>query len=100
MFGVFVDRQPMRPGQSLRVFGDDACKRTRGCPDAHYLAQRRVYVTTEEGLSLDALPSHLDRYSGTAHEITVVLLDADGRRIGEAAYTVEFFVPHAGSASP
>ena len=92
-FAVFVDRAPIRPGQSLRAVGDDDCRRTPGCPDDEYLRERYVFLTCATSLTLDTLPAK----SGTTrtgaddtHDLTIVLVDADGRRLGEAAWTVEF----------
>lgn len=95
-YGVFVDRSPIRPGASLRdVAGDDeVCRRTPGCPDAEYLARLRVYVTSRPEVVLASLPD--DRPPGNRsqrdrHEVTVVRLVGD-RRVGEAAFTRQFFV--------
>lgn len=92
-FAVFVDRAPVRPGQSLRAVGDDACRRDASCPDAQYLRERYVFLTDGHSVTVDTLPqessSARERAEGT-HEATVVLIDSDGRRVGETAYVVEF----------
>lgn len=94
-FAAFVDRAPIAPGESLAVLADDTCERTPGCPDLAYLRERDVYVTDRRSLRLDTLPQ---TGSGTRtgardrHEATIVVLDRDGRRVGESAYTVEFSV--------
>jgi hypothetical protein len=92
-FAVFVDRAPLHPGQSLDSRGDDACRRTPGCPDDSYLRDRFIYLTRDTSLTLETLPakSGSNRTGAKhAHEVTIVLLDADGRRHGEAAWSVEF----------
>jgi hypothetical protein len=93
-FAVFVDREPMQPGQSLRSIGDDVCKRTPGCPDESYLRDRYIFLTEKTSLVLDAVPdnrSDAERAgSEDGHDVTIVLLDEDDRRVGEAAYRREF----------
>jgi hypothetical protein len=92
-FAVFVDRAPIKPGQSLRTIGshDTACKNDPSCPDASYLAQRQVYVTTADSLNLSqVLPLTGNRDGTQVHSAVVVLLDASGHRIGESAWTREF----------
>jgi hypothetical protein len=93
-FAVFVDRRPMAPGKDLRALGDDACKRLPGCPDETWLADHRVFLTADTSLRIEALPDLLPSTTraGTKedHEITIVLMHGN-RRIGEAAFAVEFF---------
>jgi hypothetical protein len=93
-FAVFVDRAPVPPGESLRAVADDSCNRTPGCPDASYLRDRYVFVTKDTAVTVDALPNKAGQRVGASdsHEATVVLVDRDGRRIGESAYSVEFTV--------
>jgi len=92
-FAVFVDRAPIHPGQSLSALGDDACRRTPGCPDEAYLRERFVYLTRKTAVTLETLPAtSTSNRTGAkdTHEVTIVLLDADGHRHGEAAWSVEF----------
>ena len=93
-FVVFLDRAPIRPGQSLRAVADDTCNRTPGCPDLSYLRDRYVFVMKTTSLTLDVVPKKSGQRTGAkeSHEATIVLVDADGRRMGEAAYKVEFSV--------
>jgi hypothetical protein len=93
-FAVFVDRAPIKPGQTLRAVADDACNRTRGCPDLKYLRDRYVFVTTGTSLVLDSVPQRSGQRTGAKqlHEATIVLVDAAGGRIGEYAYTVQFTI--------
>ena len=92
-FGVFVDRAPIRPGQSLRaVAGSDrSCRQDPACPNPEYLAQRKVYTTASMSISLDTvLPLSGNRDDTQLHRATVVLLDPSGRRIGESAWSRDF----------
>lgn len=69
-FAVFVDRAPMRPG-------------------ARFVPQRGAYTTTATELVI----GEVDADPGTGserHTATIVLLDGDGRRIGESAFDVVF----------
>lgn len=93
-FAVFVDRSPIKPGQNLRSIADDSCNRTPGCPDLEYFRDRYVFVTDATSVTLDAVPRRSGQRTSAKdrHEATIVLVDAEGRRIGEAAFTVEFTV--------
>jgi hypothetical protein len=93
-FGVFVDREPPRPGRTLASLAEDdvVCKATAGCPDANYLASHRAYTTTGTSFRVEQLPELTRDRQREAHEVTVVLLDGEGRRIGESAFRVEFHV--------
>jgi hypothetical protein len=94
-FAIFIDRQPIRPGQTFRAVADDQCRATPGCPDPSWLAQRYIFTTTATSLRLDSVPADNkgDRFGrGHGHEATIVLVDGSGHRIGEAAYAVDFFL--------
>jgi hypothetical protein len=91
-FGVFVDRAPIPPGEALSWLARDdrRCLETEGCPDRTYFADRDAYTTSETSFTLRHLPDQ-DAYQGhERHEVTVVLLDGTGRRIGESAWYVDF----------
>jgi hypothetical protein len=96
-FGVFVDRAPPRPGRTLASLaeGDAVCKVTAGCPDAAYLAGHRAFTTTDTSFRVEQLPELTRDREREAHEVTVVLLDDEGRRVGESAFRVEFHVRRA-----
>ena len=85
---VFVDRAPMPVGKDLRWIArnDSGCKRDPRCPDATYLADRGVYVTTETSIDLEVLPSAPDGVGNEQHYVNVVLVDGTGTRIGESAW--------------
>ena len=88
VFAVFVDRAPMPIGKNLKsIAGDDAgCRRDPRCPDAAYLSDRGVYVTTETSVTLDVLPRVVTGAGDEQHFVNIVLLDGTGRRIGESAW--------------
>jgi hypothetical protein len=58
------------------------------------LRDKYVFVTRETSVSVDAVPKHSGQRTGASdqHEATIVLVDANGRRIGESAYSVQFTV--------
>jgi hypothetical protein len=92
-FAVFVDRAPIPPGEDLAWLARDdrRCLETKGCPDSTYFSDRGAYSTRETSLTLKHLPDQ-DAYQGhERHEVTVVLLDGTGHRIGESAWYVDFF---------
>ncbi len=93
-FGVYVDRAPQPPGltQEWLVRNDPKCQPP--CPDESYLAGLNVFSTNETTFEIERLPVP----SGNAakrrnfHEVTIVLLNGRGERIGESAFTVQFEV--------
>jgi hypothetical protein len=97
-FGVLIDQAPPRSGKTLSWLfrGDTSCKGDTGkalCATPEYLAQHNVFTTTEPRFRVE----RVDRLTGDQrrrqfHELTVVLLDADGQRIGEGAWSVLFEV--------
>jgi hypothetical protein len=92
-FVVFLDREPMRPGHTISTVLDDACRRDPSCPDVRYLEERGIYLRDTATVALETIP---DRSTGTrtgakeGHEAILVLVDRDGRRIDEAAWTRRF----------
>ena len=97
-FAVFVDRAPQPPGKTLDWLArdDDSCRADDGCPDAEWFAERDVFPTTERSLTIERLPARADDRR-ELHEVTVVLLDEDGRRVGETGWSIEFEVARDGS---
>jgi hypothetical protein len=101
-FGVLVDQAPPRTGETLPWLfrGLDACNGQSGeqlCQTRAFLAGRNVFETTHTRFTVD----HVDRFTGNDrrrqfHEVTVVLLDAQGRRAGEGAWSVQFEVETPG----
>ena len=94
-FGVFVDRPPPPPGREPAwVFRDHAACKGRGasrCRTPEFLASQRVFTTDETRFHVTEV-AKLASGGGvrTFHEVTVVLLDDDGRRAGEGAWSVQF----------
>lgn len=95
-FGIYVDRAPQPPDktQAWLVRNDQRCKSDPGCPDEAFLAQRDIHSSTETSFRIERLPLP----PGDAqrrrefHEVTVVLLDGRGERIGESAFIRQFEV--------
>ena len=96
-FAVFVDRAPQPPGKSLAwlAHGDKTCRPAEGCPDSTWYAQRNVFTTTDTSFRIERLARQQDGRR-EMHEVTVVLLDADGRRIGETGWTLQLQVARDG----
>jgi hypothetical protein len=93
-YAVFVDRAPQPPGRTLAwlLRDDKVCAARPGCPDATYLAERDIHPTTTTSITIDRLPDTTRDERRDRHEVTIILLDRKGRRIGESAFTVEFEV--------
>ena len=91
-FAVFVDQAPIKPGQTMRVVAsrDQQCLHQAGCPGADYLAQRQIYLTTSDRITLGQIPSLAgDQDAVQLHSVVVVLMDASGHRIGESAWELD-----------
>jgi hypothetical protein len=98
-FAVFVDRAPIKPRETMRVIAkrDEECLRRPGCPDETYLEDRRIYTTTDPGLTLDVIPPIPgDKERIQFHLVTVVLMDTAGRRIGESAWQLDLRMRRVG----
>jgi hypothetical protein len=91
-FAIFVDQAPIRPGQTLRAVaaGDPSCLHSPGCPNATYLANHQVYTTTSTEFTLSQVASLNDYQSVQLHEVTIVLMNTAGHRIGESAWYIDF----------
>ena len=72
-FAVFVDRAPIGPGDEL--------------PES---LPAGVFATGDTEVALEALPS--GSADDERHTATIVLIGADGRRVGESAFDVTFRV--------
>jgi hypothetical protein len=100
-YAVFVDRAPVPGGKTLDWLAreDDLCSSTPGCPSDAWFADRQVFRTSGTELTLHELPE-LDRQERRElHEVIVVLLDRQGRRVGESAFSVEFELDKSPSGS-
>ena len=91
-FGVLVDRPPPPAGKSLDWLfrDDDSC--ANGCHDPAYRAARGVFQTNQSGIVLQDIQTRAERGKASRHELTVILLDRSGRRVGEGAWSREFDV--------
>jgi hypothetical protein len=97
-FAVVVDQAPPRSGQTLPWLfrGESTCKGAAGkkvCASSDYLSERGIYTTTATSFVLE----RVNKLTGNErkrqfHEVTVVLLDAHGRRSGEGAWQVDLEV--------
>lgn len=98
-FAVFVDQAPIKPGHTLDDVADDdeACKRDPKCPDRLYLSDRGVYTTSKTSLVLEQIPPLDNKEDIHLHDVTVVLLDSSGRRIGESAWYRNFKMENGSS---
>ena len=96
-FGVLVDRTPPRPGKTLSWLfrGDAACKGSSAslCAQPAFLAQRNVFQTTARSHTIEQVARLAGTQAGRQfHEVTIVLLDEAGRRVGEGAWSAQFEV--------
>lgn len=92
-FAVFVDRAPIKPGETLKAVGkgDPTCENNPKCPDKTYLNNHRVYTTTQTHLRLPLVTDIAGNHESVQmHAVTVVLLDTSGHRIGESAWELDF----------
>jgi hypothetical protein len=99
-FAVFVDRVPIKPEQTLKAVGqgDLTCEQNPKCPDATYLRDHHVFVTTQTHLRLKQIPNVPGKEKLQMHSITVVLMDTAGHRIGESAWELDVRLPRIGVA--
>lgn len=101
-FAVLIDTEPLPPGESLAYYGrdDTSCRPAAGCPDEEYLAARGVFTATETEFRVERLAptAGVDVAAGDRdrHEVTIILLDGTGRRIGESVWTQPFEVVRDG----
>ena len=93
-FAVFVDRAPQPPGERFAWFAKDdrRCLPVDGCPDEKYFTDRGVFATSGTSFTVESLPSTVPTGSTRRefHDLTVVLLDGSGRRIGESSWFAQF----------
>jgi len=100
-FAVFVDRTPIKPGQTMKsVMHDDlACQRNPRCPTTKDLRDLGVYTTTQTSLRVDQVGNVTGDKQRLQHQsVTVVLMDTAGHRIGESAWELDVRVPRVGSS--
>lgn len=87
-FGVFVNVIPQPPGKGLEYFfrKDPSCRPARACVVPNSLARVGVFETTETAFTIEAVGRRagVPKDQSDWHEVTVALLDSNGRRIGES----------------
>jgi hypothetical protein len=99
-FAVFFDVEPQPPDETIEYFSrrDTVCKRSPGCPDAGYFSGRGIHVTKDTSFHLDdILPVagvDLDKGDHDRHDVTIIVLDAQGRRVTEASWARTFEIVH------
>ncbi len=89
-FVVLIDRTPPPAGEGLDWFArdDPRCRRDGGCPDAEYLRGLHVFVVDQTSLTVASVPRPQRPHERELHDVTVVLIDEEGMRLGETAATV------------
>ena len=94
-FGVFVDRAPQPPEKTQQwlVRDDQRCRGVQSCP-REYLEQLNIHSTTRTRFVIQRLPEPASNAQRRRefHEVTIVLLNGRGERIGESAFTRQFEV--------
>jgi hypothetical protein len=94
-FAVFIDRDPIAPGRSIADAFEDACDGAAGCPDEAFLSVRGVHLTDGHEVAVPLLTPRAGVDGAPAlevHRATIVVVDDDGVRQGERAWTTEFRV--------
>ena len=96
MFGVYRDIDPQPPGENMEYFArnDPACMRSTECPDEQYLRQLGIQTTTETEFTWQQLPIapgvDLERGHSDFHDVTLILVNGSGARVGESAWHIVF----------
>lgn len=94
-YAVFVDRAPQPPGETLEWFArrDQTCKSSSGCPDRSWFTDRWIFRTAKTSFELRSVPELRGEEKHQFHDVTIVLLDHEGRRVGESAFGLQLEVP-------
>jgi hypothetical protein len=99
-FALFFDLEPQPPKKDLSHLarGDIDCARTSGCPNAAYYADRGIFVTKQTRFTLDDLLPvagvDIEKGERDVHDVTIVVLDEQGRRTSEAFWSRTFEIVH------
>ena len=93
-YALFIDLNPISPGQSLRTLATGQCQQQAGCqPTTAYLQGVGVFVTSSDHVTVPALQPLSGPEGAQEHPVhtaTLVELTASGRRAGDQAWQVEF----------
>jgi hypothetical protein len=95
-FALFFDGEPQAPKKPLAVLakGDPDCEATPGCPNAAYFADRGIFTTAKTAFVIDDLLPlagvDIERGERDVHDVTIVVLDEQGRRVNEAFWSRTF----------
>ena len=94
-YGVFVDRAPQPPGETFDWFARryQTCKPASGCPDPAWFTDRWIFRTSKMSFVLRSVPELTGEEKHQFHDVTIVLLDRQGRRVGESAFGLQIEVP-------
>ncbi len=102
-FALFFDLEPQPPRKDLSHLarGDIDCERTPGCPNPSYFADRGIFVTKQTSFTLDdllPLPGvDIEKGERDVHDVTIVVLDEQGRRTSESFWSRTFEIVHPGA---
>ena len=93
-FAVLVDASPQRPGAPITDLLPPSQQNARSCDAACQTAAleaRGVYVTDATSLQIPVLPrpTGVSAERARRHTVTVIVLDDQGRRVGEVADSVD-----------
>ncbi|MFD2421019.1 hypothetical protein [Amycolatopsis pigmentata] len=95
-FAVFVDKEPMAPGESFQSLlpAGSSCAKNPTCPDMSTLRNLGVLVTDTTSVTVDAVSSGkgVGGAGSATHAVTIVLVDARGQRIGDSNWYTSFTV--------
>lgn len=90
-FAVFIDQQPIKVGHDVDSVLPEGTRPTR-----ELLANANVYVTHANSVRIHLIPDlDSDHSERQRHWATVVLLDQDGKRVNESAWTRSFDLPRS-----
>lgn len=98
-FAIFVDREPIHPGQTMKALARDRfCKRDPKCPSVTDLNNMGVFTTTATSMRFDQIANvRNDTDRVQVHTFVIVLMDTAGHRIGESAWELDLRIPKAGT---
>ncbi|MEU1518406.1 hypothetical protein ABZ490_40755 [Streptomyces sp. NPDC005811] len=93
-FAVVVDRDVMPPGHPLKDLLTDPCAGDfPQCPDPEVLADGyHTYLTTRSRVTIPSVVSQQGAAEGDSHTAMIILIDAAGKRVGDAYWRISFRV--------